>query len=1422
MSTPVVSFTVDKFKGFSGMTRFNFNAYISPITDVSKILWHFGDGVTSDVQNPSHVYQTTGTYEVSLTVYGNNFDNVILKKTITIELFLNESIYLESVPPPTFAGHINKRPFRVVITSSSAGEHYVSLGAIFSKSYSPEENVTKWAFLKPTWNFLNTNFEKVQSIKTTDTIIKVNESGEIDPNGTLVMGVTGYADFYFTDDCYNVDLALKDEPYTTIIATLQTSAIDITNPVNFDLQLPSFANSKAAVSYPYLFLWRTPDILNITENGLRYHTNPRWATSNIPLVVSCGIREFEYPEDLNDGNLIKPAFPETYFVHNFPLPGEPDLRFEIGLDAVSAKFTPEPKFQWTNSSGIQVPGYYKGSMDVDDLNTYATSITARIDINSPALSANGINPFLWISDPSTGLVHAAQYLYNPSVSSVLSTKSETFLKSIEVPVSTSGELSGAHGIYYFQALNYPSYHAWALDSDSQFLYRISTTGQILCAIDINRIVADQDIDYLIPDIVSPASFVLDSKSNIWMALYDTNYILKLDSVGNFLMLINPLTAIGNLTKPYPADIPASQQVLSIFDQESFFTTNTSLTGFDDNNLLEPAYIDTDIYDNVYVSYTNSLCAMVVKYSPEGTVLTVLSNLSDSVPQEIVCDRLGNFWLNAKHKYSHGYYIERRNSEGSLYADHLGNPRRIGPFYSVNNMTIDRNQNIWITHADGPMEIGALNVSRINSETYEVETIDMPNSFGEEVQLPFNSLEGICTDYRNRVYVINSVENKMYIINGYTFKIENSFFINPQRDIYSYLNLENKTIFAYNKYAKAAQAAGDWSGLRWANKYTSYLGTSQLTLSGFSPKLDFYVDDSVSYDLFRFNETFDLPQHMSELASPSFKAKSGDLITKFFGGVFGTEDVKSDDLGVELFEQIANFVPNHSDVDECNIDQLYSLAQMVDLKSDDFILNYPPAIKRLLNIASINLSRLWGARNFDTTLINGNTAPNRGKLLSSLNYTVSAGTPVILKNKNYPKFQLIYTGKINNKNKYDLDVLADYLNLNKNSAWTENYDFYEFKNSSPGNFLYGCIDWDSDLTSIHKQKSSIYLNSLPKQNVEFNPSFIAVSDRNGLYPSETTYDLKGEYLYINSNGIPYPAKAGTGINDGVNFPLIDKNSIIKQKYNFKFIYRGGSETTNAHPVSLSKPVGMTIHGVPIYNSAAPSKVINNLSAANLFNWNRVPLKSSYKLDFVDGGITSDGKYFYIDGLFLYQACNDYKFWSKNAYLSNTEYQGDHFRHRTGHSKIIGFCFDGYPIYGPYGYSNPADPASNIIRQTTSYRKQTVVPLGRNYSFEEVPVGNFVQDYIYEWGLGSLDRYNGRFCITPEYPQGTYAYFLTFEDDALTTPAYPYITALETKERRDLAPLFDNQLPFTLEDWEGDGGFLDTMFVYELYKGLNLLK
>ena len=58
----------------------------------------------------------------------------------------------------------------------------------------------------------------------------------------------------------------------------------------------------------------------------------------------------------------------------------------------------------------------------------------------------------------------------------------------------------------------------------------------------------------------------------------------------------------------------------------------------------------------------------------------------------------------------------------------------------------------------------------------------------------------------------------------------------------------------------------------------------------------------------------------------------------------------------------------------------------------------------------------------------------------------------------------------------------------------------------------------------------------------------------------------------------------------------------------------------------------------------------------------------------------------------------------------------------------------------------------------------------------PLGTYIEDYEYVEGLGDLDRYNGRFCVTPEYPNGTYCYFTTITGTT-GNPAYPYFIGSE---------------------------------------------
>jgi hypothetical protein len=143
----------------------------------------------------------------------------------------------------------------------------------------------------------------------------------------------------------------------------------------------------------------------------------------------------------------------------------------------------------------------------------------------------------------------------------------------------------------------------------------------------------------------------------------------------------------------------------------------------------------------------------------------------------------------------------------------------------------------------------------------------------------------------------------------------------------------------------------------------------------------------------------------------------------------------------------------------------------------------------------------------------------------------------------------------------------------------------------------------------------------------------------------------------------------------------------------------------------------------------------------------------------------------------------------------------------HSPILGWMHDGYPVYGPYGYSNPTNPASGVRRMVSGFTLRNgengaddLAQSGRVtwpgwearehnrsaslQSFETgpnvsqtYPLGHYIEDYAYLGDCGKvlgkdfdLDELNGRWCVTPEFPNGTYAYFTAI--DAAGQPVYPY--------------------------------------------------
>jgi len=193
------------------------------------------------------------------------------------------------------------------------------------------------------------------------------------------------------------------------------------------------------------------------------------------------------------------------------------------------------------------------------------------------------------------------------------------------------------------------------------------------------------------------------------------------------------------------------------------------------------------------------------------------------------------------------------------------------------------------------------------------------------------------------------------------------------------------------------------------------------------------------------------------------------------------------------------------------------------------------------------------------------------------------------------------------------------------------------------------------------------------------------------------------------------------------------------------------------------------------------------------------------------IQSDGSYQEING-------NDLTYYylgipENLRYYNNTTNSYQRVLYETGewttagnpHSPIIGWAFDGAPIYGPFGYSDPLSPGSAVVRMVSGYKKkQNIEPIRSQIG--GLGLGNFEIGYYaedWEWIANpfNLDENNGRFCITPEYPDGVYAYFMTHSTDAnKNRDGFPYFigpkyrgkteNTFNIKENRTLNNVTDN--------------------------------
>lgn len=268
------------------------------------------------------------------------------------------------------------------------------------------------------------------------------------------------------------------------------------------------------------------------------------------------------------------------------------------------------------------------------------------------------------------------------------------------------------------------------------------------------------------------------------------------------------------------------------------------------------------------------------------------------------------------------------------------------------------------------------------------------------------------------------------------------------------------------------------------------------------------------------------------------------------------------------------------------------------------------------------------------------------------------------------------------------------------------------------------------------------------------------------------------VYITTNGIPaYP----TG-------PFLDGNRFLAEDQNAIFKFPLNPSKNNGTPTETGLGnIGVFINGTALFNFAdGVSYSLNDradkggpLGGRGDGVWNRDAVLAEMAGFDCSKGHPANGNYHHHQNPSAFKLDKNVVSTICNLYDADGLYTID----ASTHSPLIGYAYDGYPIYGAYGYDN-TDGTGGITRIKTSYKLRNITQRTEYADETDVtdgpavnttyPLGYYKEDYEYVANHGHLDEHNGRFCVTPEYPNGTYAYFATVDAD--WNSEYPYAVGL----------------------------------------------
>jgi hypothetical protein len=1128
------SYTLD-ITPLSFIPDFTSSSLLSGSNKISnkKIKWDFGDGTQSTTLTGYHTYKWPGKYKVTLTVYDSNgfaYDSSY-QPIINVYDFIHEQILFRDFGKFIYDVPASRIIDPLIIDRYSSWQSYNALSASggytiglyasgaagdFQDSVNFEND--KWSHLRSLSRFyikkrigVTEQYVLVDKLSTTNTEFYagiINNTIQLVPKGTAgseFVGTTGSGTFYYVDD--RVKNFTSREPPILIFCTLDNAKYkdefsQRTNIFNYiDYPPYGFQNIAPAVQ-PIIKVRHNPaQNISITTTGIDGEGTLSSSLFNIP-EISWQKTQIPFVARLKD---------EAYFTTK-TYPPLSSSTTDSALNTLTS-YNMEFGLVYTNNTGTfpytaaafyedftadapqSLGAFYKGYFVPleSTMNVKLTAQMTLIDpVNFPKDSLVG-----WIAQPQYSYLTRffKQSLYNSCLGTVTVDISalQSFFKSdpnrnvYAIAVAPSGAGFGN------------DYKAWVSDATNDTLIKLDVYGNILSTFYLSAfpVLSGNEIQYrnLLSPVLSsaaPSSIVLDGNSDLWITLFDSISALKLDGEGGYTKAV----AEPNLTN-------------FVYYLSSDYNIG-ALSGYTGENTILPSCIDTDLNNNIWISYTHPISNFLVKYSPVGTLIMVIPFPFLISPAEIVVDRNRNVWVTAINLNTSGFtlsscndYVYKFDENGNLYS---GFP--LSGFKRVGNITIDGAQNAYVAQ---DREI----ITRIDGLSASQTNFTVGSGLNQTSYI--NSFGGLTCDTSNYIWTINNFDQKMYFLDTQMPPPTAASYIDgvnlqfaPELSAYPLSTFQERSFLAY----------GDWIGFRWINKYMVPFTVTR-TVTGESNYFNIYPYLG-EYNITKVNEDFDAREYYNSLRYQDVLQEKNIFFNNFLGTIVGGNTAKPYELGKTIYEKIANFVSNKSDPDKANLDSLLSMCKELSIQFELYNYPFPPQLRRLVDLLSIKHKLLWGERNkynldFNKrgTVANSNYGRNKGAELSTETSLISSGVPIVSYETFSEQYRVVNFAAISG---YAIGQTFPLSTYTYDWGWglvapksltgadiKNYYKFYEFNGAYENSFYDNIINWTDPLNTLDPYVSS----------------FNSWQNDNGIMQNLISYELsKGLRLFLSANDIVY--------------------------------------------------------------------------------------------------------------------------------------------------------------------------------------------------------------------------------------------------------------------------------------------------------------